>query len=55
MELLAENIPFFYTFGVDGLKNLIIQDASKVKEKLLFGTEKLNIKNAKITLVNVNF
>ena len=31
---------FFDSFGVDGLKNFIIQDDKKVIEKILFGTER---------------
>ena len=34
------HIFFFDSFGVDGLKNFIIQDDKKVIEKILFGTEK---------------
>ena len=34
------NIFFFHTFGIDGIKNFIIQDDKKVIEKILLGTEK---------------
>ena len=33
------DIFFFYLFGIDGLKNFIIQDDRKVIEKILFGTK----------------
>ena len=45
----------FYSFGVDGLKNFIIQDDKKVIQKILFGTEQLPRTDNKITLVNVKF
>ena len=45
----------FYSFGVDGLKNFIIQDDKKVIQNILFGTEQLPRTDNKITLVNVKF
>ena len=45
----------FYSFGVDSLKNFIIQDDKKVIQKILFGTEQLPRTDNKITLVNVKF
>ena len=35
------DVCFFYFFGLDGLKNFIIQDDKKVIEKVLFGTEQM--------------
>ena len=44
---------FFDSFGLDGLKQFIIQDDKKVIEKILFGTEKMTRTDNKITLVNI--
>ena len=44
---------FFFSFGVNGLKNFIIQDDKKVIEKTFFGTEKLTRADNKITLLNL--
>ena len=49
------DIFFFDTFGVDGLKNFIIQDDKKVIEKILFGSEQLTRTDLKITLANIKF
>ena len=46
---------FFYSFGVDGLKSLIIQDDQKVIEKILLWIEQLTRTDNKITLVNIKF
>ena len=38
---LKTDIFFFDSFGIDGLKQFIIQDDRNVIEKILFGTEKI--------------
>ena len=47
------NIFFFDSFCVDGLKNVIIQNAKKVIEKILFGTNQTKRTDDKIGLVNI--
>ena len=42
-------------FGIDGVKNFIIQHDRKVTEKILFGTEQMTKTDNKITLVNIKF
>ena len=49
------DIFFFDSFGVDGLKNFIIQDHKKFIEKILFGTDQVKRTDDKITLVNIEF
>ena len=49
------NIFFFDSFGIDGLKNFIIQDDRKVIEKILFATKQMTRTDNKITLVNIKF
>ena len=46
---------FFDSFGIDGLKNFIIQDDRKIIEKIIFGTDQVKKANHKITLVNIKF
>ena len=43
------------SFGVDALKNFIIQDDKKVIKKILFGADQLKRTDDKITLVNIKF
>ena len=43
------------SFGLDGLKNFIIQDDRKVIEKILFGTKQMTRTDNKITRVNIKF
>ena len=38
---LKNDIFFFDSFGLDGLKHFIVQDNQKIVEKILFGTEKM--------------
>ena len=42
-------------FGIDGVKNFIIQHDRKVTEKILFGTEQMTKTDNKISLVNIKF
>ena len=43
------------SFGVDALKNFIIQDDKKVIKKILFGADQVKRIDDKITLVNTKF
>ena len=49
------DIFFFNSFGLDGLKNLIVEDDRKIVEKILFGTEKMTRTDNKITLRKIQF
>ena len=49
------DIFFFDLFGLDSLRQFIIQDDKKVIEKILFGTEQMTRTDNKITLVNIKF
>ena len=49
------DIFFFDSFGVDGLKNVVIQDNKKVIEKILFRTDQMKRTDDKIRLVNIRF
>ena len=49
------DIFIFDSFGVDDLKNFIIQDDKKVIEKILFKTDQMKRTDDKITLVNIKF
>ena len=49
------DIFLFDSFGVDGLKNFIIQDDKNVIEKIRFGTEQLTRTDNKVALVNIKF
>ena len=49
------DIFFFHSFGIDGLKHFIVQDDREVIEKILFGTEKMTRTDNKITLCNIRF
>ena len=49
------NMLFFDTFGVDGLKSIIIQDNQKVVQKILLRTEQLTRTDKKITSVKIKF
>ena len=46
---------FFDSFGLDGLKDFIVQDDKKILEKVLFGTEKMTRTGNKITLCKIQF
>ena len=52
---LKTDIFFFDSFGVDGLKDFIIQDDKKAIENILFGTDQMKRTDDKITLVNIRF
>ena len=45
----------YYSFGIYGLKNFIIQDDESVIQKMLFGIEKITRTDSKITLKNITF
>ena len=45
----------FDSFGIKGLKNLIVQDDQKILAKVLKGIENLKEDKTQINLVNVNF
>lgn len=49
------DIFFLDSFGLDCLKEFVIQDDQKIIEKILFGIEKLTRTDDKITLVNIKF
>ena len=49
------HIFFFNSFGIDGLKNFIIQDDKKVIEKILFWTDQMKRTDDKVKLVNIKF
>ena len=44
------DIFFFYSFGLDGLKHFVIQDDKKIVHKILIGVEQMDKSNQKITL-----
>ena len=46
---------FFYSFGLDGLKHFIIQDDRKIIDKILIGIEQMNKTDQKITLCKIKF
>ena len=46
---------FFDSFGLDGLKHFIIQDDKKIINKILIGTEQINKTDQKITLCKIKF
>ena len=46
---------FFDSFGIEELKNFMIQNDEKVIQKILSGIEKLTRSDNKITLVNIKF
>ena len=49
------DIFFFGSFGLDGLKHFIMQHDRKIVEKILFGTEKMKRADNKITLCKIRF
>ena len=49
------DIFFFNSFGLDGLKHFIMQDNRKIVQKILFGTEKMTRTDNKITLCKIRF
>ena len=46
---------FFYSFGIEGSKNFIIQDNKNIIQKILNGIEKMTRTDIKLTLVNTKF
>ena len=52
---LKNDIFFFDSFGLDGLKHFIMQNDRKIVEKILFGTEKMTRTDNKITLCKIRF
>ena len=46
---------FFDSFGLDGLKHFIIQDDKKIINKILIGIEQINKNDQKITLCKIKF
>ena len=46
---------FFDSFGLDGLKHFIIQDDRKIIDKILIGIEQMNKTDQKITLCKIKF
>ena len=46
---------FFNSFGLDGLKHFIIQDDRKIIDKVLIGIEQMNKTDQKITLCKIKF
>ena len=46
---------FFDSFGIEELKNFMIQNDEKVIQKILSGIEKMTRSDNKITLVNIKF
>ena len=49
------DIFFFDSFGLDGLKKFIIQDDKKIVDKILIGIEQMNKTDQKITLCKIKF
>ena len=47
------NIFFFDSFGIEGLKHFIIQDDKKIVEKILLGIEKKDKSDEKVTLCKI--
>ena len=56
LDLEPKNDIFFFdSFGLDGLKHFIVQEDQKIVEKLLFGTEKMTKTDTEITLCKIQF
>ena len=49
------DIFFFDSFGLDGLKHLIVQDHKPIVEQILLGVEKMTRTDNKITLCKIRF
>ena len=49
------DIFFFDSFGIEGLKHFIIQDDKEIVEKILLGIEKMDRSDSKITLCKIKF
>ena len=46
---------FFDSFGLEGLKQFIIQDDIKIIDKILVGIDKIDKSDQKITLCKIKF
>ena len=46
---------FFDSFGLDGLKHFILQDDRKIIDKILIGIEQMNKTDQKMTLCKIRF
>ena len=56
LDLEPKNDIFFFdSFVLDGLKHFIVQEDHKIVEKLLFGTEKMTKTDNEITLCKIQF
>lgn len=51
----SKEIFLFNSFGIEGLKNFIIQDDRKIITKVLKGIEKMKTEDSKLTLVKLKF
>ena len=51
----TDDIFFFDSYGVDGLKHFIIQDDKEIIDKILVGIDKMDRTDKKITLCKVKF
>ena len=49
------DIFFFDSFGLDGLKHFIIQDDKPIVDKILLGIEQMNRTDKKVTLCKIKF
>ena len=49
------DIFFFDSFGIEGLRHYIIQDDKKTVEKILLGIEQMDRSDKKITLCKIKF
>ena len=49
------DIFFFDSFGLDGLKHFVIQDDKKIVDKILIGIEEMDKTDQKITLCKIKF
>ena len=50
-----EKMFLFDSFGLEGFKEFILQDDQKILNKILYGIEKFNKKDNKITLITLRF
>ena len=51
----SNDIFFFDSFGLDGLKHFVIQDDKKIVDKILIGIEEMDKTDQKITLCKIKF
>ena len=50
-----EEVFLFNSFGFQGFKEFILQDDQKILNKVLYGIEKVNEKDNKVTLITLKF